>query len=522
MNHRNEGPYVVVVGSMNCDFRETASDVTGTHMLSDKPFHGGKGLNHSVQLARLGTRVALFGSIGHDNHGRLLEAFIAKENIELADPRRIAPHLKKAHEERTGLTLFSTKPEVRYFHIKGANDLDYTHELTFNAQYWNGAPCVLVDLETNPVNRLKAIQLAHEAGAIVVVDGSHPAEQIDDIIGEIDVLIVRRRDMKCLIEDAQYEQSAEQLATGTGNPYETFRDCARRLMFSRAGHGPKCVVFGLETEGCMWAVNEGEGRVQVGRTVGPGRALPYQNSAHAAFAGALVHCIAERRKECPEKEPREFVSTLEWGQICRFASVAYAVAATKVGASESMALRQEIEAMGQSMQIATRTILSVDIVGSTKLIDGDPLGAQTLLTVMAEKIEPKLNLYRPRLVEWRGDGYWVVFDSVSMAIDASLDVARELEADATIPRCRIGLNTGDVIVGQGGTAEGLPAHIAKRVEGLAKPGDVTVSRWTRSLLDDSYICEPVEPNGEFREGERRFELFKVTGRNRDSQWPGPS
>ncbi|MBV9458022.1 MAG: hypothetical protein JO141_10985 [Bradyrhizobium sp.] len=97
-----------------------------------------------------------------------------------------------------------------------------------------------------------------------------------------------------------------------------------------------------------------------------------------------------------------------------------------------------------------------------------------------ELIEPTIAKYNGRLVRSMGDGLLVEFISALDAVRCALDIQRGLaarQADEKKDRIqlRIGINYGDVLVDQR-DIYGNSVNIAARLEALASPGTVCVSR----------------------------------------------
>ena len=128
------------------------------------------------------------------------------------------------------------------------------------------------------------------------------------------------------------------------------------------------------------------------------------------------------------------------------------------------------------------TILAADVVGFSRLMGADESG--TLLDLKAhrrELIEPKSKQYGGRTVKLMGDGALMEFTSVVDAVLFAVEVQcgmRERNADVPEERriiYRIGINIGDIIV-DGDDIYGHGVNIAARLEGLAEPGGICVSR----------------------------------------------
>ena len=128
------------------------------------------------------------------------------------------------------------------------------------------------------------------------------------------------------------------------------------------------------------------------------------------------------------------------------------------------------------------TILAADVVGFSRLMGADESG--TLLDLKAhrrELIQPKSKQYGGRTVKLMGDGALMEFTSVVDAVLFAVEVQcgmRERNADVPEERriiYRIGINIGDIIV-EGDDIYGHGVNIAARLEGLAEPGGICVSR----------------------------------------------
>jgi TolB-like protein/rhodanese-related sulfurtransferase len=99
----------------------------------------------------------------------------------------------------------------------------------------------------------------------------------------------------------------------------------------------------------------------------------------------------------------------------------------------------------------------------------------------AEILDTLISQHRGRVVKLMGDGFLVEFASVVDALTCALDWQDAVEARAgLVPenralRFRIGVNLGDVVV-KGNDIYGDGINVAARLEGLAEPGSVLVSR----------------------------------------------
>ena len=134
------------------------------------------------------------------------------------------------------------------------------------------------------------------------------------------------------------------------------------------------------------------------------------------------------------------------------------------------------------MERRLAAILAADVVGYSRLMGEDEAGTLTRLEGLeAELLRPLIAEYGGRVFKHMGDGYLVEFASVVDAVACALSWQEAVEARAAqvaqkrALRFRIGVNLGDVIV-KGSDVHGEGVNIAARLEGLAEPGTVYVSR----------------------------------------------
>jgi TolB-like protein/tetratricopeptide (TPR) repeat protein len=99
----------------------------------------------------------------------------------------------------------------------------------------------------------------------------------------------------------------------------------------------------------------------------------------------------------------------------------------------------------------------------------------------AEVLDPLINQHNGRIVKLMGDGFLVEFGSVVDALECAVAWQKTVEArarqtsDERAIRFRIGINIGDVIV-KGEDVYGDGVNVAARLEALAEPGEILVSR----------------------------------------------
>jgi adenylate cyclase len=147
-------------------------------------------------------------------------------------------------------------------------------------------------------------------------------------------------------------------------------------------------------------------------------------------------------------------------------------------------------------------ILAADMVGSSRLMEADEeAAASAIRTILSEIIEPAAARHHGRLVKTMGDGALLEFaspvEAVLCAIEAQTaiaDLAGHQPANGAI-QLRMGLNLGDVLVGEDGDILGDSVNIAVRLEGVADPGGICISGKVFDELEGK-LSLPFEDRGE--------------------------
>ena len=144
------------------------------------------------------------------------------------------------------------------------------------------------------------------------------------------------------------------------------------------------------------------------------------------------------------------------------------------------------------------TILFCDLTGSTEL--GDRTDPETLRATMREYYEQMrtiLERHGGTVEKFVGDAVMAVFGvPISHEDDALRAVRAAWEMRTAVPelglQARIGVNTGEVVTGEGDTlVTGDAVNVAARLEQGAAPGDVLIGDPTRRLVRDAVRVEPV-------------------------------
>jgi adenylate cyclase len=135
-------------------------------------------------------------------------------------------------------------------------------------------------------------------------------------------------------------------------------------------------------------------------------------------------------------------------------------------------------------------ILAADVVGYSRLMGADEEATLAdLKRHRRELTDPKIKEHRGRIVKTTGDGVLVEFASVVDAVRCAVDIQREMaDRNAAVPperriEFRIGLNVGDIII-DGTDIYGDGVNVAARLEALAEPGGICISRVVRDQVRD--------------------------------------
>jgi TolB-like protein/class 3 adenylate cyclase len=135
-------------------------------------------------------------------------------------------------------------------------------------------------------------------------------------------------------------------------------------------------------------------------------------------------------------------------------------------------------------------ILAADVAGYSRLMGADEEGTHERLKALRRELaDPKIKEHRGRIVKTTGDGLLIEFASVVDAVRCAVEVQREMaERNAGVPpddriEFRMGINLGDIIKDRR-DIYGDGVNVAARLEALAEPGGICVSRVVRDQVRD--------------------------------------
>jgi class 3 adenylate cyclase/TolB-like protein len=128
------------------------------------------------------------------------------------------------------------------------------------------------------------------------------------------------------------------------------------------------------------------------------------------------------------------------------------------------------------------TIIAMDVVGYSRLMEIDEAGTLgRLKEIRAGVVEPAVARHAGRTVKLMGDGALLEFPSVVGAVQCAVEIQRELRLRNGSSgqrgglHLRVGIHLGDVIV-ENGDIYGDGVNVASRLESLAEPGGIVLSK----------------------------------------------
>ena len=135
-------------------------------------------------------------------------------------------------------------------------------------------------------------------------------------------------------------------------------------------------------------------------------------------------------------------------------------------------------------------ILAADVAGYSRLMSVDEEGTHARLRAhLRQLINPKIQEHRGRIVKNTGDGLLAEFPSVVDAVRCAAETQQGMVVrNVDVPHdkrisFRIGVNLGDIIV-EPEDIFGDDVNIASRLEALAEPGGICISRAVRDRIGE--------------------------------------
>ena len=182
----------------------------------------------------------------------------------------------------------------------------------------------------------------------------------------------------------------------------------------------------------------------------------------------------------------------------------------------------------------TVTALFADIKGSMELMeDLDPEEARAIVDPALKLMIDAAHRYGGYIVQTTGDGIFAVFgapiaheDHPQRSLYAALRMqdevkryAEKLRAEKSVNlQIRVGANTGEVVVRSIKTGDGHTEYtpighstsLASRLQALAPPGSIAVSKTVQRLTEGYFAMEPLGP-AQIKGVTEPVDVFEVTG-----------
>jgi class 3 adenylate cyclase/tetratricopeptide (TPR) repeat protein len=164
----------------------------------------------------------------------------------------------------------------------------------------------------------------------------------------------------------------------------------------------------------------------------------------------------------------------------------------------------------------TVTVLFCDLTGSTALgAATDPEALRATMRGYYDEMRAILERHGGTVEKFVGDAVMAVFgvplaheDDAVRAVRAAWEMRSAVRALGLA--ARIGVNTGEVVAGEGDTlVTGDAVNVAARLEQAAEPGEVLVGAETRRLVRDAVRVEPVSVEARGKGSVEAFRLVEV-------------
>ena len=178
---------IVILGSINYDITASAErlpargeTVAGS---SVDMFGGGKGANQAVQSAQMGVPTAMIGQVGSDMQGKAVLEALKSKGIDCS-------RIHVSDTNRTGCASIYVDPngDNMLVYAPGANH-HITKEMIDNGKNLiDGAAVFITQTEINMDAMLSGLKLAHEAGAVTILNPAPATPLPDEVFPLVDFI----------------------------------------------------------------------------------------------------------------------------------------------------------------------------------------------------------------------------------------------------------------------------------------------------------------------------------------------
>lgn len=300
-------PNVTVLGSINQDLVVHCDDLPlpGQTILA-KSFaehSGGKGANQAVAAALAGGRVRMIGAVGDDAFADRLIANLNRHGIDTESVLR-----RKNTSSGLAVIAVDRRGENSIMVIPGANATLSASDVIAKREVIEQADVVMVQLELPIATVLAGTQIARGAGVRVMLDPAPVPRDVPDQLFDVDVLCPN-------------ENEATELTGISVTDWSSAKDAAETMR----GRGVRRVLLTMGRQGTLLDQADGHQSIEAFEvnTVDT-------TAAGDAFAGAFAVAWAESE---------------DVAAAVRFGNAAGALAASRHGAQDSLATREQIESL---------------------------------------------------------------------------------------------------------------------------------------------------------------------------------
>ena len=298
---------IVVVGSINLDLVATADHVPlpGETIIGKdfRTFHGGKGANQAVGVARLGYPVTMLGNVGDDSFGSALKNALRQAGVGVKSVRSV--------KGSSGVALINigSDGQNNIVVVPGANGKLLPKDIAAHAPLLRKAGMILAQLEI-PLITLETLgAFAHRHNIPLMLDPA-PARELPSGLLQVTAWITPNESETRILCGLP--------ATEPVTPSTAAR-CAELLL----ERGPKNVVIKMGAQGAYLATADGLRQMSPAFNV---KAVDSTAAGDAFNAGLAVSLLSG-------KNPLE---------AARYAAAVAAISVTRNGAQPSMPSSREV------------------------------------------------------------------------------------------------------------------------------------------------------------------------------------
>lgn len=304
---------IVVVGSVNLDLVATTAalprpgETVLGHGFTTVP--GGKGANQAIAAAFAGAQVTFIAAVGEDAFAQQVRDNIAKAGLDLS--------LLRTVPGPSGVALIAVDDDGENLIVvaPGANS-KLTSLTEEDRAAIAAADAVVLQLEIPMETVLEAASAAREAGVTVLLNAAPARSLPPELLSLVDVLIVNLIEAQMVLGEVDSSARRSRSAAARGMHAYSLMERLRAL-------APK-VVLTVGADGAFYADREGTWM----HIPAPKVDAVDTTAAGDGFVGAFAVAYTEGKP---------IAEALGW------ACAAGAIGATRLGASSSLALREEID-----------------------------------------------------------------------------------------------------------------------------------------------------------------------------------